>query len=278
MEKTAAAATPSGIPADGLRSGPQLPAALHEERFAAFQYAKPFFSQRSQGLSIEVALPPAAEPVDFSRLRKEVEACLEIVPDYPHPSAEDPMLSMRNVLLTGSADPTLHPELRDAIELIVHVRASRSFPFFHITLLTDTSGFGRPLVENALKLLTIHDEIWIAVNAGTQAYADLLAKGHGRSFPLERTLANALNLGLQRPIVIDTMFPVVNGHEPPSAEIEAYIENLLGLSKSGAAISRVQLYSVRTQAPAGWSHLPLSRLSRIARRVRERTGLRADLY
>jgi hypothetical protein len=95
---------------------------------------------------------------------------------------------------------------------------------------------------------------------------------------IERVLANILHLARHRPVVIQSMFPSIHGEGPSSLEIENYIQRLCDLKTAGAQISLVQIYSAsRPTARPECGHLPLRTLSDIAQRVREVSGLRAEV-
>ena len=80
-------------------------------------------------------------------------------------------------------------------------------------------------------------------------------------------------------MVIQSLFPAINGEEPPLEEIEQYAHRLLELKKAGAQISLVQIYSATRPSPNSESgHLPLKVLSRIAQTVRQTTGLTAEVF
>lgn len=96
---------------------------------------------------------------------------------------------------------------------------------------------------------------------------------------LDQVLENILALSRLRPVVIQSLFPQVAGAQPPLAEIEAYIERLRWLKAAGAQIALVQVYSAHRPAHRPeCAHLPLRSLSWIACRVREATGLRAEVF
>jgi hypothetical protein len=96
---------------------------------------------------------------------------------------------------------------------------------------------------------------------------------------LQKVLANILLIGRERRIVIQSLFPLLNGQEPSAEEIEFYIGHLQQLKNDGAQISLVQVYSAhRPSHHPECGHLPLKSLSRIAQRVREVTGLPAEVF
>ena len=158
----------------------------------------------------------------------------------------------------------------------LHVRARGQSPFFKIVLLTNASGLDLPVVQYGLKFFTCRDEIWAKLDAGTQAYMDKINRAQ---VSLEKILANILLTARKRAVVIQSLFPSINGQEPPPEEIEAYAQRLKELKDAGAQISLVQIYSAtRPTSHSECGHLPLRTLSRIARRVREVTGLKAEVF
>jgi hypothetical protein len=99
------------------------------------------------------------------------------------------------------------------------------------------------------------------------------------SVPLDKIMGNILTLGRQRPVVIQSLFPAINGEPPPAREIKQYAGRLKELKDAGAEIPLVQIYSAtRPMARTGSTHLPLKSLSEIARTVRRVAGLRAEVY
>ena len=258
-------------------------------------------SPRAHGLSVGVNMNPDKrcnfdcvycevnrhEPSRESRLDvpvmiAELERTLELVrsgglgerPCYR--SAPPELLELRYVTLSGDGEPTLCPNFIEAVEAVVHLRARGRFPFFKLVLITNASGLDRPEVTEGLKLFTPRDEIWAKLEAGTEDY---LNRVNRPDCALEKILANILFLAQQRPVVIQSLFPSVNGEAPPASEIEAYVQRLQELKEAGAQLPLVQIYSAtRPTAHSECRHLPLRTLSHIARRVREAAGLKAEVF
>jgi wyosine [tRNA(Phe)-imidazoG37] synthetase (radical SAM superfamily) len=159
---------------------------------------------------------------------------------------------------------------------VVHLRARGRFPFFKLVLITNASGLDRPEVAKGLSLLTSRDEIWAKLEAGTQEYMNRVNR---TDVALEIILANILLIARERPVVIQSLFPSINGEAPPLAEIDAYVQRLKELKAAGAQIPLVQVYSATRPTPhSECGHLPLRALSAIAQRVREATGLKAEVF
>jgi wyosine [tRNA(Phe)-imidazoG37] synthetase (radical SAM superfamily) len=184
------------------------------------------------------------------------------------------LLQLRQVALSGDGEPTLAENFVEAVHAVVRVRALGGF--FKIVLITNGTGLDQPEVLNGLEFLTKSDEVWIKLDGGTQSFVD---KVNRPNVPLEKILANILLLGRQRPIIIQSLFPAINGEEPPLEEIRAYASRLKELKTAGAQISLVQIYSAaRPGVNADWGHLPLRVLSQIAQTVRQMADLRAEVF
>jgi wyosine [tRNA(Phe)-imidazoG37] synthetase (radical SAM superfamily) len=188
----------------------------------------------------------------------------------------DELLQLRHVALSGDGEPTFAPNFAENVQAVVHIRALGGFPFFKLVLLTNATGLDLPQVQQGLKYFTRSDEIWAKLDGGTQAY---LNKVDRMNVPLEKILSNILMIGRQRPVVIQSLFPSINGEEPPLEEIEQYAQRLKELRVNGAQIPLVQIYSGTRPTPnSGCGHLPLKTLSRIAHTVRQVAGLKAEVF
>jgi wyosine [tRNA(Phe)-imidazoG37] synthetase (radical SAM superfamily) len=164
----------------------------------------------------------------------------------------------------------------EALQATVHIRGIGGFPFFKIVVVTNSTALDRPEVEHGLQSLLRTDEIWAKLDGGTQDYLNRL---NGATTPLEKIMSNILLVARQRPVVIQSLFPAINGEPPPAREIKQYALRLKELKEAGAEISLVQIYSAtRPMARTGCSHLPLKSLSQIAKMVRRVAGLRAEIF
>jgi wyosine [tRNA(Phe)-imidazoG37] synthetase (radical SAM superfamily) len=265
------------------------------------RYVYAVVSARARGLSVGVNLcpdkncnfqcvycevhrngEPPEGPLDVDAMATELKKTLAFVrggrlrerPWYR--SLPDELLQLRHVALSGDGEPTLSPRFAEALQAVVHVRALSGFPFFKLVLLTNATGLDLAYVQQGLKHFTRSDEVWAKLDGGTQAYVN---KVNRSAVPLEKILSNILTLSRQRPVVIQSLFPAINGEEPPLEEIEQYSRRLLELKNAGAQISLVQIYSATRPSPNSESgHLPLKVLSRIAHTVRQSTGLAAEVF
>lgn len=224
---------------------------------------------RDKSLDIEVMAEELLKTITFIGEGK--------LHDYPHYAAlPEELLELRHVALSGDGEPTLAPHFSDAVEAIVHIRAMGRAPFFKMVLLTNATGLDQPQVQHGLKHFTKYDEIWAKLDGGTQAF---LNKVNRLDISLDKILANILLVARQRPVVIQSLFPVINGESPPLEEIEQYALRLKELKANGAQIPLVQIYSAtRLANHKECEHLPLRALSHIALTVRQVAGLHAEVF
>jgi wyosine [tRNA(Phe)-imidazoG37] synthetase (radical SAM superfamily) len=291
-----------------MQSGSQ--GASGQPRDTAFGWPRDFLgnrfvyaviSQRARGLAIGVNLnsqkycnfdcvycevqrgqPPAEIPVDLNALSAELAGLLELagggglrqLPRFRKFPAD--LLELKEVALSGDGEPTLCPNFDQAVEAVLRVRSQQP-RFLKIVLVSNTTGLFLPHVQRGWRQLAQEDEVWLKLEAGTQSYMQLVNRPQNLS--LKNVMANILQIGRERPVVIQSLFPLLAGEEPSPAEIDSYVHRLQELIAGGAQISFVQIYSAhRAAQDPTCRHLPLSSLSNIARRVRENTGLRAEVF
>jgi len=265
-----------------------------------FVYA--VISSRARGLSLGVNMNPDKQ-CNFDCLYCEVDRAIRPEPSMlnvgvvaselhrtiehilqgrlrEHPqyqSLPDELLQLRHVALSGDGEPTLSPQFAEVVQAVVHIRALGGLPFFKIVLLTNGTGLDRAQVQESLKRFTKSDEIWVKLDGGTQEYLDKVCRL--KDVTLGKILSNILHLARQRPVVIQSLFPAINGEEPSVEDIEQYAHRLKELKSDGAQISLVQIYSAnRPMSHGECEHLPLKTLSQIAQVVRQVSGLRTEVF
>jgi wyosine [tRNA(Phe)-imidazoG37] synthetase (radical SAM superfamily) len=264
-----------------------------------FVYA--VISQRAHGLSVGINMNPDKKcnfdcvycevdrdtpgrerRVDTSVLAAELNRVLELVhrgqlrdvAGFAHLPAD--LLQLKEVALSGDGEPTLCVNFEEVVREVMYFRSMGRFPHFKVVLITNTTGLDLPEVARGLKLLGREDEIWAKLEAGTQGYMDQINRPN---IPLWRVLANILTVARKRPVVLQSLFPLVDGEPPPPDEIEQYVQRVKELKAAGAQIALVQVYSAhRPPHRPNCEHVSLKCLSHIARRVRETTGLRAEVF
>ena len=229
------------------------------------------------------ATPPSDRTVDLKVLAEELERLLTLncqsrLRELPYlRTVPEELLTLKEVALSGDGEPTLCANFEEVVREVIHIRSCRKFPFFKIVLITNATGLNRPEVRLGLGHLTSEDEIWAKLEAGTQQYMDKVNRP--KDITLPKLLRNILLIARERPVVIQSLFPLIGGEEPPAEEIEQYVQRLRELKSDGARISLVQIYSAhRAPHQPNCAHLRLKSLSSIAQRVREVTGLAAEVF
>jgi len=290
-------------------SKPVRPLLSHSRNFFDNRFVYGVISQRARGLSIGVNMNPdkfcnfdcvyceidRTEPgraceVDLETMSAELRNMLTLarqgrVRELPgYHSVPEELLELKEVALSGDGEPTLCPNFREVVQEVVHIRAQSLPPPFKIVLLTNSTGLHLPEVQNGLQLLTSRDEIWAKLDVGTQAWMEKInsPKRSETGCPnvgLDLVLENILRLARQRSIVIQSLFPLIDGEAPPAEEIEQYVQRLRELKEAGAQISLVQIHSAhRPAVHTNVGHLPLQSLFQIAQRVRQVTNLKAEVF
>ena len=155
----------------------------------------------------------------------------------------DELLKLRHVTLSGDGEPTLATNFAEVVETVVHVRGARGriSPFLRSCFSPMPPAWIWRQCGPAFAHLIKSDEIWAKLDAGSPEYLNKIARPQG--ITLEKILSNILLLARQRPVVIQSLFPSINGEEPTIAEIDQYIARLKKLKDDGAQISLVQIYS-----------------------------------
>jgi wyosine [tRNA(Phe)-imidazoG37] synthetase (radical SAM superfamily) len=269
--------------------------------FAGYRFLYTVISPRARGLSIGVNLNPdqncnfnclycevdrrkplAGRTLDINVMTEELRHALKTVHsgqlrDHPQwAKLSEELLQLRHVALSGDGEPTLCPEFAEAVGAILRTRAQAEAPWFKIVLVTNATGLDARTVDDALQLFRPEDEVWAKLDAGSNEY---FQKVNGPQVSLSRVMGNIMMLGRRRPIVIQSLFPMIDGAEPLDDEIARYVARLQELKAAGTMISSVQVYSAtRPNGNERCGHLPLRSLSRIARAVRCETGLKAEVF
>jgi wyosine [tRNA(Phe)-imidazoG37] synthetase (radical SAM superfamily) len=290
-----------------LKSFTQLPEKGRPR--SPFGYARDFLGQRfvylaisprARGLSVGInlnpdksctfnciycevdrSLPGLELNIDCEVVQRELEQTLALVNGgmilerAPYNTLPRDLLALRHVALSGDGEPTICPNFLEVVETVVHVRA-RGHPFFKFVLITNASHLDTPQVQAGLSLFTIKDEIWAKLDAGTQADLDRIDES---SVPLQKILENILLTARKRPVIIQSLFSLVDGQAPTVGQISEYAERLKELKQGGANIPLVQIYSATRPVHSDRiQHLPLRTMRQIADTVRNVAGLRAEVF
>jgi wyosine [tRNA(Phe)-imidazoG37] synthetase (radical SAM superfamily) len=269
----------------------------HPRRFQRNRYVYPVLSRRAGGISIGVNLNldkvcnfdciycqvdrtelGQKEFVDLERLAAELDAAVELVASgriFEGPQftkLPDRLRRLNDIALSGDGEPTTYRNFDQVVEVCAEVRRRHGLDDLKIVLITNASMFHRDGVKRGLEVLDRNNgEIWAKLDAGTEAYYNLVAR---TAVPFQRILDNLTEAARKRPIVIQSLFMRIHGQAPPAQEQEAYCERLNEIVASGGHIKLVQVHSLaRPPAESFVTALSEKQIDALAELVRRRTGL-----
>ena len=267
----------------------------HRRELDANRYVYAVVSRRARGLSIGVNLNPD-KACNFDCPYCQVDRTTPggptrvVVPDLadeledllrraggdlwaapPFDTVAPELRRVADVAFAGDGEPTTPPELPAAARAAREAR-DRLAPGVPLRLLTNATLLHKDRVRAALGEF---DELWCKLDAGTEAYFQLV---DGTRLPFQRILDNLLLVARERPIVIQSLFLTLDGVGPDDAEIAAWVERLSEIVSGGGRIDHVQVYTVaRTPSDPRGGPLDPARLEAIAARARE-AGVAATVY
>jgi wyosine [tRNA(Phe)-imidazoG37] synthetase (radical SAM superfamily) len=273
----------------------------HSRHWRENLYVYPVISRRSRGLSIGVNLnpdkicnfdcvyccvdrtvPPVVRDVDMEVLRGELDRMIqlarsgELFAHAPLDQTPPELRRLNDVAFSGDGEPTAAREFPEACRVAADLLGKHGFADAKIVVITNATLLSRPAVREALAFLDQHKgEIWAKLDAGTEAYYRQVER---TSIPLEQVLANILDAGRTRPIVIQSLFMTLHGKGPDDAEISAYVGRLKDLAAAGCRIKLVQVYTVaRWTTEPFVGALPKTELDNITAAV-GRAGFKVESY
>ncbi|MEX2316187.1 MAG: radical SAM protein [Pirellulales bacterium] len=200
---------------------------------------------------------------------------------------------LNDIAFSGDGEPTTYKNFDEIIAACAEVKrevesqmstdkkGDSSFVIRHssfkMVLITNASMFHRPHVQRGLEILDRnHGEIWAKLEAGTDAYYQLIER---TPIPFRQILDNITAAARVRPLVIQALFMRVNGEPPPQEELEAFCDRLNEITAGGGKLKLVQVYTI-ARRPAESFVTPLGdvEVDAIVELVKGRSGLDAAGY
>lgn len=274
----------------------------HSRSYHDNKFVYPVLSRRSKGISIGVNLNPdkvcnfdciycqvdrrsEAEThfVELNRLMAELDHMLslvssgEIYQDEKFAHVPIPLRRLNDIAFSGDGEPTTFRNFDELMQMASDLKARHNLPGVKMVLITNASMFHRPQVKAGLEVLDHnHGEIWAKLDAGTEAYYQLVER---TKIPFWQILDNITSAAQIRPLVIQTLFMRIDGVPPTAEEIAAYIDRLNEITAQGGNLKLIQIYTI-ARPPAESFVAPLSNaeVDTIASEVSERTKLNVERY
>jgi wyosine [tRNA(Phe)-imidazoG37] synthetase (radical SAM superfamily) len=275
----------------------------HGRRLGENRYVYAVLARRSRGVSVGVNLnpdkicnwdcvycqvdrttPPDVRVVDLARLGAELGTTLAAARagtlfDEPRFATAPPGLRrLADIAFAGDGEPTSYPRFDDAIATAIEVKRETGWTDLPIVVLTNATLLDRPAVRRGLDLLAADGgEIWAKLDAGTETYFRLVDRPH---HALERCVRLITEEARRRPLVIQSLFALIDGEPPSAAEIDAYIERLRQILDAGGLVRLVQVTTLaRPPALPTVAMLDGGTLDALAARVRAALpGLAVETY
>lgn len=275
----------------------------HPRIFEQNRYVYPVISRRSRGLSVGVNLnpdkicnfdciycqvdrtvAPQYRKVDLDILETELRHLIEDAKSgvlFNHPNFKDipdNLKRINDIAFSGDGEPTTYPQFGDVVNLTAQIKNDLDLPDVKIIVITNATRFHRPNVQEALELMHQNNgEIWAKLDAGTEAYYDLVER---TKVDFEQVVQNLHTAALRWPIVVQSLFMRIEDEPPSAKEIEAYCNILSNIQKAGGTLKGVQIYTVARQ-PAETYVTPLTNdaVDHIALQVKKAlTNVPVDVY
>jgi len=281
------------------------PLPLHKSHSRVYRdnkFVYPVLSRRSKGLSIGINLNPdkicnfdciycqvdrrsEAETrfVETEQLAAELDAMFRLVAsgaiyeDEPFRQVPSHLRRLNDVAFSGDGEPTTYRNFDALVQGVADLKREHGLSDSKLVLITNASMLHRPVVQQGLEILDANNgEIWAKLEAGTEAYYELVER---TSIPFERILSNICLAARRRPVVIQSLFMRIHGEQPPQSEIDEFCHRLNDIGASGGRIQLVQIYTV-SRSPAEGFVAPLrdAEVDEITSTVRQRTGLPAEAF
>ena len=274
----------------------------HQRTYHDNKFVYPVLSRSSKGISIGINLNPdkicnfdciycqvdrreesETRFVGTEQLMRELDHMLKFVLSgeiYQDPKFSDvptELKRLNDIAFSGDGEPTTYRNFDQIVKDVAALKRKHSASDVKMVLISNASMFHRAGTQAALAIFDEnHGEIWAKLDAGTEDYFKTIDRTKIR---FSQVLDNLLLAAEQRPIVIQSLFMLVNQQPPSVEEINAYCSRLNEIVKSGGQIKLVQVYTIaRRTAEEYVASLSATQVDQIARQVIEQTKLPVEVY
>tara|TARA_R110002111_G_scaffold153375_1_gene220193 strand:+ start:163451 stop:164323 length:873 start_codon:yes stop_codon:yes gene_type:complete len=274
----------------------------HQRTYHENKFVYPVLSRRSKGISIGINLNPdkicnfdciycqvdrreesETRFVGFEQLIAELDHMLkfvisgEIYKDPKFVSVPQDLRRINDIAFSGDGEPTTYRNFDQIVKAVADLKQKHHADQVKMVLITNASMFHRKSTQDALNILDENQgEIWAKLDAGTESYFKTIDRTKIR---FSQVLENIALVAKQRPIVIQSLFMLVNQRPPEEAEIDAYCQRLNEIVNSGGQIKLVQVYTIARRTAEDYvAPLSSEQVDQIARKVEENTNLNTDVF
>lgn len=282
---------------------PSLPLhSQHQRTYHENKFVYPVLSRRSKGISIGVNLNPdkicnfdciycqvdrrdesETRFVGLDQLLAELDHMLkfvisgEIYQDPKFASVPQELRRLNDIAFSGDGEPTTYRNFDTIVKAAADLKQKHQADEVKMVVITNASMLHRDSTQAALKILDENQgEIWAKLDAGTESYFKIIDRTKIR---FKQILENIALAAKQRPIVIQSLFMLVDQQPPTEAEIDAYCMRLNEVVHSGGKIKLVQVYTIARRTTEDYvASLSSAQVDLIAQKVKEQTNLATEVY
>lgn len=274
----------------------------HQRTYHDNKFVYPVLSRRSKGISIGINLNPdkicnfdciycqvdrreesETRFVGTEQLMQELDHMLKFVlsgeiyqdPKFSEVPAE--LRRLNDLAFSGDGEPTTYRNFDQIVKEVAALKRKHSASDVKMVLISNASMFHRAGTQAALAIFDENQgEIWAKLDAGTEDYFKTIDRTKIR---FSQVLDNLQLAAEQRPIVIQSLFMLVDQQPPSDSEIDAYCSRLNDIVQAGGQIKLVQVYTIaRRTAEEYVTALSTMQVDEIARKVIEQTKLPVEVY
>jgi len=284
-------------------TSPSLPLhSQHQRTYHENRFVYPVLSRRSKGISIGINLNPdkicnfdciycqvdrreesETRFVEFDQLIAELDHMLnfvisgEIYQDKKFSSVPQELRRLNDIAFSGDGEPTTYRNFDTIVKEVSDLKKKYQADQVKMVLITNASMFHRKSTQKALKIFDENQgEIWAKLDAGTEDYFKKIDR---TKIHFQQILENIAFVATQRPIVIQSLFMLVNLQPPNEAEIDAYCMRLNEFINAGGQIKLVQIYTIARETAEDYvASLSSEQVDEIAWKVKEKTTLTTEVY
>ncbi|QDT42972.1 Cyclic pyranopterin monophosphate synthase [Gimesia alba] len=274
----------------------------HQRTYHDNKFVYPVLSRRSKGISIGVNLNPdkicnfdciycqvdrreesETRFVGLDQLLDELDHMLkfvlsgEIYQDAKFTEVPQELRRLNDIAFSGDGEPTTYRNFDQIAQKVADLKQKHQADQVKMVLITNASMLHRDSTQAALNVFDKNQgEIWAKLDAGTESYFKTVDRTKIR---FEQILENIALAARQRPIVIQSLFMLIDQKPPSEAEIDAYCARLNEVLKSGGEIKLVQVYTIARRTTEDYvSSLSSAQVDQIACKVREQTNLKTEVF
>lgn len=240
----------------------------HNRFQEGFRYVYPVVSRRAGGVSLGINLntnnacnwrciycqvpglvrgaPPA---VDVESLQRELSVFLGKILNgsYLQDCVPEGQRRLNDIAFSGNGEPTSAPNFVEAVDAVHYVRTQTNVPEWVKTVLITNGSLihQKKVIRGVEKLGDINGEVWFKIDRVTPEGIRSINDTSGNK---SRMVSNLESASRACPTWIQTCLFKVDGMDPSSAELDAYVDLIRELQTRDIPFKGILLYGLARQS------------------------------